>query len=305
MGKNRLNNFDNNFKEIAQKPTQISKKLDNTTQIKKDISAINKKTHNQVIAVPKKVDLFERITQKISLLALKPKLWLKSQTKMIDDTLKPQLISQIKKVIKAVVDKINNLKETKPNFKQNERTNTLSLVNEANNRNLHISYIQPLSQSSPKVQISPRKATHTNLITDTNGTLKSGHPLPKLMSLNVQPSPRLENVLNDLLERLYVESLPKIKNDLESCLISPCSINCSENSESPIPTDWSMSINSNEYTYEELASIKRKLNNFNAFNRLISSKNFNFQDYTLIASQFLDESIIRLYKETKIEYNKQ
>ena len=81
--KNKLKNFNHNSKKIAQKPTINSEKVDNTTQIKKDISTFNETTHNKEITVPQKVDIIGKITQKISLLALKPKMWLKSKTKMI------------------------------------------------------------------------------------------------------------------------------------------------------------------------------------------------------------------------------
>jgi len=298
--KNKLKNFNHNSKKIAQKPTINLEKVDNTTQIKKDISTHNKKTHNKAINVPQKVDIFGKITEKISLLALKPKMWLKSRTKMIDNALKPQLISQIKKVIKIVGDKIHNLKETKPNYKQNEKTNTSSLINEENNIRPQISYIQPLSQSSPKVQMNPRKVKYTNLITDTNCNSRSRNPLPKLMSLNVQPSARLESVLNDLLERLYEESMPTINNDIESRSTSQYSINST-------PTTWLIPINPSDYANEKHARankiINRQANNFNAFKQIISSKNFNFKDFTLIASQLFDETTIRLYQEKKEYYN--
>jgi hypothetical protein len=207
MGKKKkikLNKFNHNSQKNAQKPSTKTKKADRSTRIKIVHSTKSNKTNTDATILAQKTDLFDAITQKISLFALKPKTWLKSQTKKIDDALRPQLISKFKKIIEVVAEKLNTLKEIKQNSKQNEEKLQTEakhlLIDRANNRNLQISYIQPVSQSSPKAQFSSPSA---NFLAVTKCNLESRHQLPKLMSIIVQPTARLEKIIHDLLQKCF------------------------------------------------------------------------------------------------------
>ena len=84
MGKKKkikLNKFNHNSQKNAQKPSKKTKKVDRSTRIKIDHSTKISKTNTEASTLTQKTDLFDAITQKISLFALKPKTWLKSQTK--------------------------------------------------------------------------------------------------------------------------------------------------------------------------------------------------------------------------------
>jgi hypothetical protein len=183
MAKKRKNKFNHNSVKNAQKQCKKEKKLDNINQIKKDFPATNTNVNNKTNNVREKVDILETITQKIAFLGTKPKAWLKTQAKILDDAFKSQLMPQIKTIAKAIDGKISIFNKIKHNFKSFRSTSTLEIVSESNK--IENSSIQHVSQSSP--------------------------PLPKLMDLNVTPSAQLERVINNLLQKYYEENAPKNK----------------------------------------------------------------------------------------------
>ena len=71
--------------------------------------------------------------------------------------------------------------------------------------------IQPVSQSSQKVIDNLKIFTNAKII-----HARPFCPLPKLMSLNVKPTARLEKILNDLLQKLFEENARKSKYIFDS-----------------------------------------------------------------------------------------
>jgi hypothetical protein len=183
MAKKRKNKFNHNSVKNAQKQCKKEKKLDNINQIKKDFPATNTNVNNKANNGREKVDLLETITQKIAFLGTKPKAWLKTQAKILNDAFRSQLMPQIKTIAKAIDGKISIFNKIKHNFKSIRITSTLEIISESNK--IENSSIQHISQSSP--------------------------PLPKLMALNVTPSAQLERVINNLLQSYYEENAPKNK----------------------------------------------------------------------------------------------
>jgi hypothetical protein len=213
--KNKLNKFNHNT-ENAQKNLKKEIKLDSLNRIKKDIAAINANADKKSHLVRETLDIFQTFTQKIALFALKQKAWIKTQTKTIDAALKSQLIPQLKTVARVIDAKINNLKKIKHNFKQNEITSTLDSIAELNKDRFEISLIQPVSHSSPKVIGNLKILTNAKTISDIKYNARPCSLLPKLMSLNVQPTARLEKTLYYLLQKLFEENTRKtiIKDDM-------------------------------------------------------------------------------------------
>jgi hypothetical protein len=77
---------------------------------------------------------------------------------------------------------------------------------------------------------------------------------------------------------------------------NPYSMADIKNKESP--TNSSSSTKStNENLYKYNAIINKKLQDLNAFNEFLLNNKFDIRDYTLIASNFLDEDIIKVYKK--------
>jgi hypothetical protein len=178
MAKKSKNKFNHNSEKNAQKQCKKEKKLDNLNQIKKDFPAKNTNVNNKSNNVREKVDIFETISQKLALLSSKPKVWLKTQAKILDDAFKSQLIPQIKTIAKVIEGKISIFNKIKPNFKLIESTSTLEKISESNK--IENSSIQYIPESSP--------------------------PLPKLMTLNVTPTAQLAGIINNLLQKYYEES---------------------------------------------------------------------------------------------------
>jgi hypothetical protein len=206
--KNKLNKFNHNTDKNAQKKLKKEKKLDSLNRIKKDIAAINTDADKKANPFRETLDIFQAFTQKITLFALKQKAWIKTQTKTIDAALKSQLIPQIKTVAKVIDAKINN-------FKQNGITSTNSIAELYKDR-FEISFIQPVSQSSPKVIDNLKICTNAIITPDIKYSARPYCPLPKLMSLNVKPTARLEKILNDLLQKLFEENARKSKYMFDS-----------------------------------------------------------------------------------------
>jgi hypothetical protein len=213
--KNKLNKFNHNTDKNAQKKLKKEKKLDSLNRIKKDIAAINAIADEKSKPVRETLNIFQTFTQKISLFALKQKAWIKTQTKTIDAALKSQLIPQIKTVAKVIDAKINIVKKIKHNFKQNGITSTNSIA-ELNKDRFEISFIQPVSQSSPKVIDNRKIFTKAKIISDIKNNTRPFCPLPKLMSLNVKPTDRLEKILNELLQKLFEVKAQKSKYIFDS-----------------------------------------------------------------------------------------
>ena len=72
-----------------------------------------------------------------------------------------------------------------------------------------------------------------------------------------------------------------------------------KNKESPTNSSSSTkSTNENLHKYNTI--INKKLQDFNAFNEFLLNNKFDIRDYTLIASNFLDEDIIRKYKKNRL-----
>jgi hypothetical protein len=80
-----------------------------------------------------------------------------------------------------------------------------------NKDRFEISLIQPVSQSSLKVIDNRKICTNAKIASDINYSDRPCCPLPKLMSLNVKPTVRLEKILNDLLQKLFEEKARKSK----------------------------------------------------------------------------------------------
>ena len=372
--KNKLNKFNHNTDKNAQKNLKKEKKLDSLNRIKKDIAAINAIADEKSNPVRETLNIFQTFTQKIALFALKQKAWIKTQTKTIDAALKSQLIPQIKTVAKVIDAKINILKKIKHNFKQNGITSTNSIA-ELNKDRFEISFIQPVSQSSPKVIDNRKIFTKAKIISDIKYNTRPFCPLPKLMSLNVKPTARLEKILNDLLQKLFEVKAQKskyifdsfspnhpftesptniwpttnnstplqqnlhsfsmtsknssclsndddehqkfqtveviLKNDayeeyqfdtnnesFESFTTNPYSMTDIKNRESST-NSWSSAKSTNENLYKYNTIINKKLQDFNAFNEFLLNNKFDIRDYTLIASNFLDEDIIKVYKKNR------
>jgi hypothetical protein len=237
--KNKLNKFNHNTDKNAQKKLKKEKKLDSLNRIKKDISAINTNADKKSNPVRETFDIFQTFTQKIALFAFKQKAWIKTQTKTIDAALKSQLIPQIKTVAKVIDAKINILKKIKHNFKQNGITSTNSIA-ELNKDRFEISFIQPVSQSSPKVINNPKMVKKAKIISDIKYDARPCCPLPKLMSLYVKPTARLEKILNDHLQKLFEENARKSNYIIDSfssnhpITESPTNIWCTTNDSTPI-----------------------------------------------------------------------
>jgi len=181
MAKKRKNKFNHNSAKNAQKQCKKEKKLDNLNQIIKDFPATNTNVNSKANNVREKVDILKTISQKIALLSSKPKVWLKTQAKILDDAFKFQLIPQIKTIAKVIDGKISFFNTIKRNFKLIESTSTSERIPETNK--IENSSIQHFPQPSP--------------------------PLPKLMTLNVTPTAQLEGIINNLLQKYYEESAPK------------------------------------------------------------------------------------------------
>jgi hypothetical protein len=207
--KNKLNKFNHNTDKNDQKNLKKEKNLD---LIKKEFATIKTSADKKSNTVHKTIHIFQTFTQKISLFALKQKAWIKTRTKTIDAALKSQLIPIIKTVAKVIDAKINILK----NFKQNGITSTLDSISELNKDRFEISFIQPVSQSSPKVIDSSKIFTNAKIISGIKYSARPCCPLPKLMSLNVKPTARLEKILNDLLQKLFEENARKSKYIFDS-----------------------------------------------------------------------------------------
>jgi hypothetical protein len=122
----------------------------------------------------------------------------------------------MKTVAKVIDAKINSLKKIKHNFKQNGITSTLDSISELNKDRFEISFIQPVSQSSPKVIDSPKILTNAKIMSEIKYSARPCCPLPKLMSLNVKPTTRLEKILNNLLQKLFEENARKSKYIFDS-----------------------------------------------------------------------------------------
>jgi hypothetical protein len=214
--KNKLNKLNHNTDKNAQKNLKKEKKLDSRNRINKDIAAINTNADKKSNPVRETLDIFQTFTQKIAFFALKQKAWIKTQTKTIDAALKSQLIPQIKNVAKVIDAKINILKKIKHNFKQNGITSTNSIA-ELNKDRFEISFIQPVSQSSPKVTDNRKIFTNAKIISDIKyRPFRPFCPLLKLMSLNVKPTAQLEKILNDLLQKLFEVKARKSKYIFDS-----------------------------------------------------------------------------------------
>jgi hypothetical protein len=242
-----------------------------------------------------------------------------------------------------------------------------------NKDRFEISFIQPVSQSSPKVIDNRKICTNAKIASDINFSDRPCCPLPKLMSLNVKPTARLEKILNDLLQKLFEVKARKSKYIFDSFssnhpfIESSTNIRSTTNNSTPLqqnlhsfsmasknsiylsndddehqkfqtvevilkndayeeyqfqtnnesfesfttnsmtdiknkesPTNSSSttkSTNENLHKYNKI--INKKLQDFNAFNEFLLNNNFDIRDYTLIASNFLDEDIIKVYKKNR------
>ena len=62
---------------------------------------------------------------------------------------------------------------------------------------------------------------------------------------------------------------------------------------------WSSAKSTNENLYKYNTIIKKTFQDFNAFNKFLLNNKFDIRDYTLIASNFLDEDIIKVYKKNR------
>jgi hypothetical protein len=369
--KNKLNKFNHNTDKNAQKNLKKEKKFDHLNRIKKGIAAINTNADKKSNPIRETLDIFQTFTQKIALFALKQKAWIKTQTKTIDAAFKSQLIPQIKTVAKVIDAKINVLKKIKHNFKQNGITSTNSIA-ELNKDRFEMSFIQPVSQSSPKVIDNLKIFTNAKIVSEIKYSVRPFCPLPKLMSLNVKPTARLEKTLNDLLQKLFEENARKSKyifdsfssnhpitesltdmwsttnnstplqqnlhsfsmaykkpsypsNDVEHQKFQTVDVllkndtyeehqfeSNNESYETFMTNSYSMtdikikesSTNSststkstNENLYKHNTIVQKKHQDFNAFNEFLLNNKFDIKDYTLIASNFLDEDIVKQYKK--------
>jgi hypothetical protein len=335
--KNKLNKFNHNTDKNAQNNLKKEKKLDSLNRIKKDIAA-NTNADKKSNPLRETLDIFQTFTQKIALFALKQKAWIKTQTKTIDAALKSQLIPQIKTVAKVIDAKINILKKIKHNFKQNGITSTNSIA-ELNKDRFEISFIQPVSQSSPKVIDNLKIFTNAKIISDIKYSVRPFCPLPKLMSLNVKPTGQLEKILNDLLQKLFEVKARKSKYIFDSYSSnhpfteSPTNIWSTIKNSTPLQQNlhsFSMaSKNSSCLSYdddehqkfqtstvkianknaENIALITKELSNMktNGKNKLdLATDNMLFMkllmrggDVTAIAEDIYDDEIIEKYLEKK------
>ena len=62
---------------------------------------------------------------------------------------------------------------------------------------------------------------------------------------------------------------------------------------------WSSAKSTNENLYKYNTIIKKTFQDFNTFNKFLLNNIFDIRDYTLIASNFLDEDIIKVYKKNR------
>jgi hypothetical protein len=85
----------------------------------------------------------------------------------------------------------------------------------------------------------------------------------------------------------------------ESFTTDPYSMTDIKDKESST-NSWSSTKSTNENLYKYNTIIKKTFQDFNAFNKFLLNNIFDIRDYTLIASNFLDEDIIREYKKKQI-----
>ena len=84
----------------------------------------------------------------------------------------------------------------------------------------------------------------------------------------------------------------------ESFTTNPYSMTDIKNRESSA-NPWSSAKSTNENLYKYNTIIKKTFQDFNTFNKFLLNNIFDIRDYTLIASNFLDEDIIRKYKKNR------
>jgi hypothetical protein len=234
--KNKLKDFNHNIQKNSQKLGKKAGKGSNTAQIS---SVLSNKNGRKIGSTPKKFSIIQTVAQEITSLTSKTKTWLNLQTKNIENAIKsdkPQIINQISIVKRVFYETINSLKLLKCNFKYNTKSNIkLDKLKICHPNALEISSILsvsqsfsstqlnnlPLSQSTPKIQrnnsifpiIQPAECEKLNNsilsiiaqknLTDIKFKNDTTKPLPKLMSLDVKPSKRLEKIFNDLLQMWF------------------------------------------------------------------------------------------------------
>jgi hypothetical protein len=234
--KNKLKDFNHNIQKNSQKLGKKAGKGSNTAQIS---SVLSNKNGRKIGSTLKKFSIVQTVAQEITSLTSKTKTWLNLQTKNIENAIKsdkPQIINQISIVKRVFHETINSLKLLKCNFKYNTKSNIkLDKPKICHPNALEISSILsvsqsfsstqlnnlPLSQSTPKIQrknsifpiIQPAEREKFNNsilsiiaqknLTDIKFKNDTTKPLPKLMSLDVKPSKRLEKIFNDLLQMWF------------------------------------------------------------------------------------------------------
>ncbi len=302
--KNKLKDFNHNIQKNSLKLGKKAGKGSKTAQISSVLSNKNGRTIGTKL---KKFSIVQTVAQEITSLTFKTKTWLNLQTKNIENAIKsnkPQIINQISIVKRVFHETINSLKLLKSNFKYNtkskikhdkpkichpnglEISSILPISQSFSSTQLNNSKILPnlpLSKSTPKIQrknsISPiiqpaeREKFNNSIIAQKNLTdIKfkndTTKPLPKLMSLDVKPSKRLEKMFNDLLQMWLDERHLNGKYNTNSSIeemgasstpiVQSLSTSCARpSSPRPVVARKSPKVNTEEIPLEQLRPLKK------------------------------------------------